>query len=408
MTNEVDSINQDRINPQENEKKGLKKVVSFLLCLIILSTAIASTIYIKNSKPKQKKRKAIQKTTYVDVIKVKKVDQAIQINASGTVIPARELKVKARVSGEVKSIYKELVDGGVITKGTEIICIDPDDYELAMIKAKREVVNARYSLQLEQGHQAVALQEWSLIYKGKAKNSSADTDLILRKPHLEKVKADFAAAEAEYKKAKLNLERTRIIAPFNAFVRSKNIEVGSQISTQETLVELVGTDEYWIKVSLPVDRLKWIQVPLKREDRGTMAKVGYRNQFSTNGNVIKCLGDLESQGHMARLIVSVDGPSAITKTKAPPLLIGEYVSVQLMGKTLKNICRIPRTALRNNKWVWIVSSDNKLDIREVVIAFKEKNYVLIEKGLNSGDQVIISELNAPVKGMKIFVDKVKK
>ncbi|KPA10046.1 Secretion protein HlyD [Candidatus Magnetomorum sp. HK-1] len=408
MTQEIDSINQDRTKPKNIEKKGLKKSITFLLCFIILSTTIASTIYLKNSRPKQKKRKPVQKTTYVDVFTAKKGDQAVRVNASGTVIPARELRVKSRVFGEIVHVYPELIEGGIIKKGTEIICIDPDDYELAMIKAQREVVQARYALQIEQGYQDVALQEWSLIYKGKKDNPLADTDLILRKPHLKKVKADLAAAEAEYKKAKLNLQRTKILAPFNAFVRTKNIEIGSQVSIQETLVELVGTDEYWIQVSLPVDRLKWIQIPLKRGDQGTQAKIIYRNQFTTKGSVIKCLGDLENQGHMARLIVRVDGPSAITKTNAPPLLIGEYVSVQLIGKSLKNVCRIPRPTLRNNKWAWIASSDNTLDIREVIVAFRDKDDVLIEKGLSSGDRVIISEISAPIQGMKLFIDKVKK
>jgi multidrug efflux pump subunit AcrA (membrane-fusion protein) len=242
------------------------------------------------------------------------------------------------------------------------------------------------------------------MHKGKTKNPSADTDLILRKPHLEKVKADLEAAKADLKKAELNLLRTKIVVPFNAFVQKKHVDMGSQVSSQEGLVELVGTDHYWIQVSMPLDRLKWIHIPTTQSDQGTQVKVNYRNLYTTDGRVITCLGELETHGHMAQLIVCVDGPSSITKTQIPPLLIGEYVSVQLKGKTLSNACQIPRIALRNNQWVWIAMSDNTLDIRPVVVAFRDTDVVLIEKGLSTEDRVIISEISAPVQGMKLHVE----
>ncbi|MBF0449265.1 MAG: efflux RND transporter periplasmic adaptor subunit [Candidatus Magnetomorum sp.] len=404
MTQALDSINQETSHQNHFERKGLKKSVSFILCLIILSSAVAVTIYLKNSRIKPKKKQPVPMLTYVNVIPAHLTDQSVKINASGTVVPARELTVKSRVSGEIVYVHPELIEGGMISKGTEIIRIDPDDYELAIIKAKRDVIQAEYALKLEQGHQAVALQEWSLMHKGKEKNPSADTDLILRKPHLAKVKGDLAAAQADLKKAELNLQRTKIVVPFNAFVRSKHIEVGSQVSLQEGLVDLVGTDNYWIQVAMPLDRLKWIDIPVNRSDQGTYVTVTYQNIFSINGRVIKCLGELETQGHMAQLIVQVDGPSAITKTQAPPLLIGEYVSVQLSGKSLKNACQLPRIALRHNQWIWVALPDKTLDIRTVGVGFRDTDEVFIEKGLSNGDQVIVSEISAPVQGMKLHVE----
>jgi len=405
MTQEINSINNDDNLPELDNKKGIKKSISFVLCLIIIVMAVAAAIYFKKTRPKQKKRQAVQKMTYVDVINAKIADEAAIINTYGTVIPAKELNVKSRVSGEVVYVLPDLMQGAIIPKGTEIIRIDQDDYELAIIKAQTNVVQAQYALKIEQGHQDVAKQEWSLIKKGKKMNSSADLELILRKPHLKKVKADIAASEANLKQAQLNLKRTKITAPFNSFVRNKSIEIGSQITTQETLLELVGTDEYWIQVSLPLDRLKWVDIPNKISDKSIKsASISYRNQFKTYGSVIKCLGDIDKVGHMARLIVSVNGPSSYV-SDSPSLLIGEYVSVSIKGKYLKNACKIPRIALRNNKWVWTVSSDNTLDIKDVIVGFRGTDYVLIEKGLDSGDKIIVSQISAPVKGMKLHINK---
>jgi multidrug efflux pump subunit AcrA (membrane-fusion protein) len=172
------------------------------------------------------------------------------------------------------------------------------------------VTDAEYNLKLELGHQEVAKREWMLLNGGKPAKSS-DVDLALRKPHLDKAKADLEAAKAELKQANLNLARTRIRAPFNAIVRTHNVEMGSQVSIQDPLAELVCTDEYWIKVSIPVDRLKWISTPRNATESGSAVRIYYRNGFERTGTVIKLFGDLETEGRMARILVSVEDPLSL-------------------------------------------------------------------------------------------------
>jgi RND family efflux transporter MFP subunit len=381
------------------EKKGLGKISTFIICLLIITLAAAGAIHLKKSQRKPKKRKSPDKAVYVETITAKQSDTPLKVKTSGTVSPSRELQVKSRVSGEVVMVHPDVIEGGIIQQGTEIVSIDPDDYKLSIIQAQREVTQAKYALQLEKGHQDIARQEWSMIKGKKETHSRADRALILRKPHLAKAVADLAAAEALLKQAELMLERTRVVAPFNAFVRTKNIEKGSQISTQDVLVELVGIDAYWIRVSLPLDRLQYLNTPHDHSENGSQAIITYRNQYTVNGSVIKCLGELETQGHMAQLIVKVDQPAKLS----PPLLIGEYVSICIIGKKLKNACRIPRTALRNNEWIWLVSPDKTLNIQKVTVGFRDTRDVMITSGISDGDQIIISEIGTPVQGIKLLL-----
>jgi len=386
------------------EKKGLGKISTFIICLLIITLAVAGSIHLKNSRRKPNKRKSPNKAVYVETLTAKRSDLSVKIKTSGTVVPSCELSVKSRVSGEIVMLDPDVIEGGIIEKGTEMIRIDPDDYRLAMIQAQKEVAQARYALQLEQGHQDIARQEWSMMHSKKQAHSKADRALILRKPHLAKVKADLAAAEASLKKATLMLERTKIVAPFNAFVRSKNIEKGAQVSTQDVLVELVGIDSYWLRVSVPLDRLKYLDIPNAHSEKGSQAIITYRNQYTVNGKVIKCLGELEKQGHMAQLIVRVNHPTKLT----PPLLIGEYVSICLIGKQLKNVCRIPRTALRQNEFLWVVSPEKTLNIQKVIVDFRDTQDVLITQGIKTGDQIIVSEIGAPVQGIQLILAQEKK
>jgi RND family efflux transporter MFP subunit len=234
-----------------------------------------------------------------------------------------------------------------------------------------------------------------------------DRDLALRKPHLEKAKANLDSAQADLRQAEVNLSRTVIRAPFNSVVLGKNIELGSQVTTQDQLAELVGIDEYWVEVSVPTDRLKWISIPKNSNGSGAGAKIFYRNGSIRSGKVIKLLSDLESEGRMARLLISVKDPLALKKENKEKLqmLIGEYVRVKIEGTQLNEIYTIPRSALRDNVHLWLLGKDNRLHIREVGILWRDADIVVINKGLSPGESVIISDLPAPVEGMPLTAQK---
>jgi RND family efflux transporter MFP subunit len=250
----------------------------------------------------------------------------------------------------------------------------------------------------------VAKREWELL-KGSKPANAIDVELALRKPHLEKARADLAAAEADLDQANLDLARTKISAPFNAIIRTKSVEKGSYVSAQEQLAELVCTDEYWIQASIPVDRLKWISIPKNAGEKGAKVRISYRNGFELAGTVIKLMGDLETEGRMARVMVYVKDPLGLKTPDRdrPPLIIGEYVSLEIEGRQLENIYAIPRAALRDNASIWIAKDDGKLEIHDVNTVWRDAQTVLVRDGLNPGDRLVISNIPAPVDGMSIKV-----
>jgi len=227
--------------------------------------------------------------------------------------------------------------------------------------------------------------------------------LALRKPHLDKARADVDAVKAAVAKATLDLDRTRISAPFNAVVRSKSVDVGSQVSIGEPMAELVGTDAYWVQASIPVDRLEWIRIPQRKNEKGANAKVYYSGGNTVDGTVIRLMGDLDSEGRMARILIEVKDPMQrqANARLAPPLLIGEYVRVEVEGRQLDDVFVIPRTALRDGSTVWIMNDDMTLSIRKVEPIWRSDLAVVIQNDLKLGQQIIITDLPAPVEGMQI-------
>ncbi|MDH3575899.1 MAG: efflux RND transporter periplasmic adaptor subunit, partial [Desulfobacteraceae bacterium] len=334
---------------QSNPARSPRPIIRIVLSLVILGAGIGAASYLKNSAPRTKKRPPVKLSPTVLIQTVKPSGYQIIVTAMGTVIPAREVVLKSRVSGEIVEIHPEFTEGGFLKKDTRILQIDPQDYELALARKRSTVTDAEYALKLELGHQAVAKREWELLNQGKAA-LDMEKELALRQPHLDKVRADLSAAEAELKAAMLDLERTHITLPFNAMVRSKSVDRGSQVTPQEPLAELVGTDAYRVQASLPVDRLEWIDVPVQTGDHGSKARIIYGRGNECSGKVIRLLGDLAAEGRMARILVEVADPLGLNASNQnrTPLLIGEYVRVKIIGRKLDNVFQIPRTALKDN------------------------------------------------------------
>jgi RND family efflux transporter MFP subunit len=329
----------------------------------------------------------------------------VMVSAMGTVIPAREIVLESQVAGEIVVIHPEFTEGGFLEKGAEVLRIDPQDYSLALTLAQARVKDAESKLKQLEEEAAAARDEWRNLYQGRQKDDSEPPPLLVKAPQLSAAKAMLTAEKAEVQKARLNLARTRIRAPFNAIVRAKYVDIGSQVSGQEKLAELVGTDEYWIQASIPVDRLSWIKIPRNPAESGSKVRIFYRNADERAGRVIKLLGALETEGRMARILVEVKDPLGLKNAEQNKLqlLIGEYVRIEIEGRQLQNVYRIPRTALRDDANLWIVSNDGKLDIRKVVIIWRDPQTVLLREGLEPGDRLIVSDLAGPIQGMPVQV-----
>ncbi len=380
-------------------------VINIVLSIALITVGIAGAAYISKSAPKARRRPPPPTLPLVEVIKVHPQQERIMVSAMGTVTPAREIVLESRVAGEIIDTHPEFTAGGYLEKGSVVLQIDPQDYELALTLAKARVKDAESKLKILEAEAAAAKDEWREINRNRANKKSEPSPLLIKKPQLSAAQAMLVAEKSDVKKARLDLSRTKILAPFNAIVRAKHVDIGSQVSGQDRLADLVGTDEYWVQASMPVDRLNWIIIPRNTDETGSKVRIYYRKGIELTGTVTKLLGELEAEGRMARVLVEIKDPLGLKspELKKPPLLIGEYVRMEIEGRQLENVYRIPRTALRDNTRIWLISKDDKLEIREVQTLWRDEQAVLLTDGLRPGEQLIISDLSKPVHGMQLQV-----
>jgi RND family efflux transporter MFP subunit len=318
--------------------------------------------------------------------------------------------------------------------------------------AETAVESAKAELELEKGRQLIARREWSMLGEDVPK-SDVSSDLALRKPQLRIVEAAVEAARERRASAKLEVERVRlqlerarfdetrsqqqldsakldkkqaklqldvaklsqkrtaITAPFNATVIREDVDLGQLVNPQSALATLVGTDRFWVQTAVPLARLERLRLPDAEGKGGSTAVVRLatsseegdgedENQYK--GRIVRVLTDTDPRSRMARLLVEVEDPLRL-KTGGVPLLSGSYVRVALAGRPIENAAEIRRPALREGRRVWLMTDDGTLAIRQVKVAWRRKDTVLV-RGLRDGDRVIDSSIAAPVPGMKLRVD----
>jgi len=394
-------------SPKSKKKKNLfwwfmAIVTRLVLPLLIIAAGVVYAKHLVETSPKTKRNRPPRQARLVEVSQIPSGDFTVQVTAMGTVIPAREVDIKPQVSGKIIRINPELIPGGLFRTGQSLMKIEPDDYELRICQIESEVATAQSNLKLELGNQALAKQEYELL--GDV-ISADDKELVLRQPQLVSLQSRLQSAQAQLRLAQLNLARTDITAPFNAIVKQKYIDLGTTVSLSTTLVSLTGTDEYWIELKVPVDQLKWIEIPRQNQDTGSLAKIfnstAWPDSLSRQGRVLRLKSDVESKGRMANLLVSVKDPLALNlKNKnTKPLLIGSFVNAVIEGQKVFSVFKLNREFLRDGDKVWLLTPDNTLEIRPVKVVFHSEDYVLIAQGLSSQDQVITTNIAAAVEGM---------
>lgn len=389
-----------------------KKLARVAIPVLILAAAGAVAAFLIMTKGKPERAEPEEQRVLVEAKPVTKSTEQLTVRAAGTVIAARDLVVQPQVSGRVVWINDQLVPGGVIRKGDALFKIDPRDYRLAIQEQQTQLAQARAQLEQERGRQKIAKREWEL-FKDEIKDNPGgdDPSLALRKPQLESAQVAVDAAKAGLDRAQLNLQRTTVTAPFDAFVVSESADLGQLVSTQSQVAKLVGTDAFWVRLSVPVDKLPYVQVPGVNATDGSKAVVTQdvgKGHIERDGRVVRLLGDLDEAGRMARVLVEIDDPFGLQTTKADdgaknrgiPLLLNSYVDVRLAGPKVEDLVEVPRESVHEGDKVYVYA-DGKLDIRKVEVAWTRPDTLLVSEGLPDGAKVITSPIATPVQGMKL-------
>ncbi|UCG60146.1 MAG: efflux RND transporter periplasmic adaptor subunit [Phycisphaerales bacterium] len=392
-------------------RKLLGGSLKVVLSVAIIAVAVVIYRHQINTSPRAGRKKPPAQAKLVQVIAVRTDDCQTTVTGDAVVVPAQQVTLRPQVTGQLVEISADVVPGGIVQAGQKLMAVDHRDYEILVRQRQYDVARAVRDLKVEQGNQAIARQEYELL--GEVIREE-DRELVLREPQLASAKAAEESAGAALEKAKLDLARCDIVAPFNAIIQEKHVDLGATVSANTNLVTLIATDEAWVEVKVWVDKLKWLTIPRRNGDPGSSVKIHNTlawgaDRFRT-GRVLCLLGELETQGRLARLLVVVTDPFCLKPENRglPQLLMGSYVSAEIQGRTLSSVFPVKWSHLRGqNDAVWIMDDAGRLEIRPVEVVFRGADQVHVAEGLTEGENLVVTDIAAPVAGMPLRVASIE-
>lgn len=380
---------------------GKKKIL--LICGGILLLGVVITSFIFMTEPTAQSEGASKKTAMlVDVIPVEKGDFKPVITATGTVRAVDDVMLSPLVGGQIVRRDPSFTPGGTVEKGQVLLQIDPSDFRNTLELRRSELQQSQTNLNMEMGRQQVAEQDLSLI--GGDSLSPDEKELVLRKPQLDAVNANVKASKASVDQAQLNLSRTTIRAPFDAQIIDQNVTVGSQVSPGDNLGRLVGTDVYWVEMTVPVSQLRWLAFPKNDKETGSTVELLSRSSWkpgeTRTGYLYNQVGALDNQTRLSRVLVKVEDPLAQEPENEgqPPLIIGSFVEARIQAEPIADVVRLSRDYVRSNNTVWVME-DEKLQVREVDIVLSDAENAYISSGLEDNDMVVTTNLSTVADGV---------
>ena len=341
----------------------------------------------------------------------------IPVFGAGTVRPSAEIAITPQVGGKVVWVHPGFRSGGRVKAGQTIFRIEEADYLYRVREAKANLAARRVALLQEEEQAAIARAQYELFSGSQGDTAStAANPLTLREPQLEAARAAMDRDEARLAEANLALSRTRVTAPFDGFVREESVEVGQIVSPGRSVGGLFAAEAVEVVVALSDADAALIPGLWELEAGDGSRKVAARvvaryggGSYVWEGYVDRGEASLDEQTRTIDVIVRVPDPFSASVPAGgagavggnPPLLVGEFVEVEIQGLAMDGYFEVPRAALHAGNEVWMVNDGGVVSIVPVRVLQRADDRVFVTGDLGSGGAVITGGIRFATEGMLV-------
>lgn len=385
----------------------MKRIIHFLLPLLILIGAIGIAAMLITSGPQATRQRPQVPPPSVEVITIHPQTYQVRIATRGTISPRTESILVAEASGRTIRVSEHFHNGGFFEKGDLLLQIDDRDYHNAVTIARAELTLKQLALAEEQARSKQAQRDWAQLQL-----DSEPTPLVLRVPQLENARAALEAAQAHLQQAQLNLERTRILAPYAGRILQKDVDLGQFVSTNTQLARIYASDALEVRLPLSDEQLRYLSLPEAFRDSPAVpvsrqAAVNFSvrigdQTFTWSGRLVRTESSIDISSRQLFVIARIDDPYQQVGNR-PQLKIGQFVEARIDGSQLQEVYSIPRQAIHGERTVHIITPENRLERRELDILWRDTEHLVASGPLESGEQISLTRLPFAADGILVRV-----
>jgi multidrug efflux system membrane fusion protein len=395
-----------RRNPSQFTKSMLKNLKNIAMLkiiapIIVVLAGISISWAIVVHKPQPKSQILNDEAPLVQVIRVEPQTVKIDIYSQGVVVPRTEIDLVPEVAGQIVRLHPSLVAGGFFKQGDVLVTVDTRSYDYAIAEAQARIAEAERQVMMEEAQAEQARNEWHSLGEGQP------SALTLREPQLAEARAKLKAAQADLAHARLQRSRCEWRAPFAGRVRDKHIGLGQYVQPGEKLARIYAIDVVQVRLPLATDQFSYLDMLLdhRHSKPETGPKVVLSTEFAGDlrrweGRIVRAEGALDEETGLLHAVAEVKDPYAV-KGDQPPLMPGLFVKAEIMGRDQPDVIVLPPSAVNASHEVLWVDKEDRLHIRRLTILRNEPDRILVKGDLKTGDRVVVSGIQVPVRGMKV-------
>lgn len=427
-----------------------------LILFVTLIVGIAFVVVmVKLKQPPERTAERVA-TTPVKILTVDPVIVRAQARGYGQVLPARSWKAAANVGGRIIWKHPDLESGNLIAAGARLLEIDPTRYELAEASARADIAgleaerreldqeeqNTRELLELENRRLALAQRELERIKTMAEKGSLSQTRLdeqqratlqqqqavqsLKNQLNLIPVRKDtlsarLARSESALANAREDLEDTRFEAPWDLRVHQSEIEIGQQVSPNQTLfvADDITAAEATVQVEMSELRKVLSQIPglpvPANNGQELPGFTGFHQQFPLDslsvrvhptsapdshwrGKLTRVTGSLDPATRTIQAVITVEAPYRDANPPArPPLVRNMFVQAAISAPTPEPVLVIPASAIHQGE-AYLADGDDRLRRQPITLAWQQGELAVVSAGLKPGDRLILDDLVPAIEG----------
>ena len=362
-----------------------KRYLFVIVAIIILGFVVFAITKNNQSKYETKELKRCTITQYVE--------------ASGTINPVNTVSVGSTVSGLVKEIYVDF--NSEVKKGQLLALIDPANFETQVKQNQAQLANAQANLaklQAVADFNAKQYQRYKNLYdKNFIAKSELDEKYSTYKSDIAQInsaRAQINQYQSALKISQINLSYTRIIAPVDGTVISREVDVGQAVAASFQAPELFLIAQDLTKMQIEVSVSEADIGKVKEGQEVTYTLDGYPDrEFKGTVSQVRLSPTTVSNVVTYTVIVDVDNEDNTLKP-------GMTANVSIITSKSEDVLCVPNMALKftpdvkgpkyQQQGVWILK-DNKPKRIDIETGASDDNVTEINgEGLQEGDKIIIS------------------
>ncbi len=344
---------------------------------------------------------AVMPMLTVEVVDSVRRDVPLTTEMVGTTLGAQDVPIRARVEGFLETM--NFREGRFVKKGDLLYTIDPQPFQAKLVGAQSGLAGA---------HTALAKAEADLgrIRPLAEMKAVSEQDLDSAVAQDAAARAGVRAAEAQVKLAEIELSYTRISAPIDGLIGLTKARPGEFVGREPNPVVLnTLSDIDPIRVRFPISEREYLilarhyletrdgteRTPDEQPDLELILADGTMHNYSGKASAASQAIDAETGTYTVD--ATFPNPTGL-------LLPGQFARVRAPYRTLEDVVVVPKKSLvelQGRYQVYIVTTDNTVEVRKVNLGPATGSNVVIESGLDEGEQVIVEGTQKVRVGMVV-------